>query len=58
MSHIAEKYVNEYVDRYNMDKEQLYLLYSLGLEDSIKFSMEELIKEKALKKLHGFKRGL
>ena len=38
-------------DRYNLDKEQLYLLYSLGLEERIKMRAEEIAKEKGFKKI-------
>jgi DegV family protein with EDD domain len=51
MSRISEKYVNEYLDRYNMDKEQIYFLYSLGLEESIRNRMEEIAKERGFKKI-------
>jgi len=51
MSHIAKKYLNEYLDRYNMDKEELYLLYSLGLEECIKVSMEEIARQKGFKNI-------
>lgn len=51
MSRIAEKYLNEYFDRYNFDKEQLCFLYSLGLEERIKHSMEQTAKERGFKKI-------
>lgn len=51
MSHISEKYVNEYLDRYNMDKEQIYFLYSLGLEESIRNRMDEIAKGRGFKKV-------
>jgi len=51
MSNIAGKYMNEYIDRYNMEKEQIYLLYSLGLEEHIKKDMEQIAKEKGFKKI-------
>lgn len=51
MSRISEKYVNEYLDRYNMDKEQIYFLYSLGLEECIRNRMEEIAKERGFKKI-------
>lgn len=51
MSRVAEKYVNEYIDRYNFDKEQLYVLYSLGLEEQIKQRVESIIKEKGFEKI-------
>lgn len=57
MSRIAEKYVNEYLDRYNMDKEQLYLIYSLGLEEYIKLRIEEIVKGKGFKKIKWVQTG-
>lgn len=51
MSRIAEKYINEFTDRYNMEKQQLYLLYSLGLEEHIKHRVEEIAKEKGFKEV-------
>lgn len=51
MSNIAEKYLNEYIDRYNMDKEQIYLLYSVGIDEKIKICMEEIAKSKGFKKI-------
>lgn len=51
MKRIAEKYLNEYLDRYNLDKEQLCLLYSLGLDEQIKKRMAEIAKEKGFKKI-------
>jgi len=57
MSRIAEKYLNEYLDRYNMDKEQLYLIYSLGLEENIKLRIEEIVREKGFKKINWVQTG-
>ena len=51
MKRIAEKYLNEYIDRHNMDKEQIIFIYSLGLEEHIKEYMEEVAKEKGFKKI-------
>lgn len=51
MSRIAEKYINEFIDRYDMDKEQICLLYSLGLEEEIKMQMERIAKGKGFKKV-------
>lgn len=51
MKHVAEKYVNEYIDRCNLDREQLYFIYSLGLEEEIKQRMEGIAKEKNFKKI-------
>lgn len=57
MSRIAEKYLNEYIDKYNIDKEQLYLIYSLGLEEHIKLRMEEIAKDKGFKKVTWIQTG-
>ena len=43
--------VKEYIDKYNMDKEQIYLIYSLGLEEDIKQHMEQIAKEENFKKI-------
>lgn len=51
IKHVADKYVNEYIDRCNLDREQLYFIYSLGLEDAIKQRMEDIAKEKGFKKI-------
>ena len=48
---IVEKYMKEYIEKYDMDKEQIYLLYSLGLEEHIKQHMKEIAKEKGFKKI-------
>lgn len=57
MSRIAEKYLNEYIDRYNMIKDQIYLLHSVGLEESIKQRMERIAKEKGFKKITWIQTG-
>jgi DegV family protein with EDD domain len=51
MSSIAEKYLNEYLGRYNFDKEKIYLIYSLGLEEKIKMRMEDIAKGEGFKKI-------
>jgi DegV family protein with EDD domain len=51
ISNIVEKYMKEYIDKYHVDKELMYLIYSLGLEEDIKRRMEEIAKEKGFKKI-------
>ena len=51
IGNIVEKYMKEYIDKYNMDKEQIYLIYSLGLEEDIKKHMEQIAKEEGFKKI-------
>ncbi|MBU3146141.1 DegV family protein [Clostridium sp. CF012] len=48
---IVEKYMKEYINKYHMDKEQIYLIYSLGLEESIKQRMEQIAKEEGFKQI-------
>lgn len=57
MIQIAEKYLNEYLGRYNLDKEQLFLIYSAGLKDQIKTRMENISKEKGFKKITWIQTG-
>jgi len=51
IANIVEKYMKEYINKYHMDKEQIYLLYSLGLEEQIKQHMEQIAKEEGFKKI-------
>ena len=48
---IVEKYMKEYINKYNMNKEQIYLIYSLGLEENIKQRMEQIAKAEGFKKI-------
>ncbi|WP_163971847.1 DegV family protein [Oceanobacillus halotolerans] len=48
MIRVAEKLMRDYLQKYNIDRKQLYLIYSIGLDEEIKQHMEEL----AIK--HGF----
>ncbi|AVQ98407.1 EDD domain protein [Oceanobacillus iheyensis] len=49
MSSVAEKFIREYFNQYDINREQLYLIYSIGLAEDIKNRMEEIATE------HGFK---
>jgi DegV family protein with EDD domain len=51
ISNIVEKYMKEYINRYHMDKEKIYLMYSLGLEEHIKQRMERIAKEEGFIKI-------
>lgn len=51
IENVSEKLIKEYLDRYDMDREQIYLLYSLGLEEHIKKHMEEMVKENGFRKV-------
>ncbi len=45
MSNVAEKLMRDYLNQYNIDRKQLYLVYSIGLDESIKRRMEKSAKE-------------
>ena len=51
IGNIVEKYMKEYINKYPMEKEQIYLIYSLGLEEHIKERMEQIAKEEGFKKI-------
>lgn len=42
MSVVAEKLMRDYLNQYDIDKEQLYFIYSIGLSESIKQRMNEI----------------
>ena len=45
MSIVAEKLLRDYLNQYDIDRKQLYLIYSIGLDESIKRRMDEIAKE-------------
>jgi DegV family protein with EDD domain len=45
MDIVSEKLMRDYLEQYDIDKEQLFLLYSIGLDDEIKYRMDEIAKE-------------
>ncbi len=45
MSTVAEKLMRDYLNQYDIDRKQLYLIYSIGLDESIKRRMDEVAAE-------------
>lgn len=45
MSIVAEKLLRDYLNQYDIDRKQLYFIYSIGLEESIKKRMDDIAKE-------------
>jgi DegV family protein with EDD domain len=41
---VAEKLMSDYLEQYDIDKEHLYLIYSIGLDEGIKQRMSEIAK--------------
>jgi DegV family protein with EDD domain len=57
MEVISEKLIRDYLGQYNMDKEQLYLIYSIGLDEKIKQRMDEIAKETGFKNVKWIQAG-
>lgn len=54
---VTVKLMQEYLQQYNIDREQLYLIYSIGLDESIKQQMEELAVENGFKNIKWIQAG-
>ena len=57
MEIVSEKLFRDYLGQYNMDKEQLYLIYSIGLDEKIKQRMDEIAKETGFKNVTWIQAG-
>ncbi|WP_044022450.1 DegV family protein [Bacillus sp. SG-1] len=57
MSTVAEKLLREYLDEYNIDREQLYFIYSIGLDESVKARMDEVAKENGFQNIRWIQAG-
>ncbi|MCI2256554.1 DegV family protein [Domibacillus sp. PGB-M46] len=45
MSRVTVKMMHDYLNKYNIDKGQLYFLYSIGLDESTKKQMDDIAEE-------------
>jgi DegV family protein with EDD domain len=57
MEVVSEKLMRDYLGQYDIDKEQLYLLYSVGLDEKIKQGMDEIAKENGFKNVKWIQAG-
>ncbi|SMQ77750.1 EDD domain protein, DegV family [Bacillus sp. OV166] len=57
MDVVSEKLMRDYLNQYEIDREQLYLLYSIGLDESIKQGMNEFAKETGFKNVKWIQAG-
>src|SRR4051794_40731254 len=57
MEAVSEKLIREYLNQYDIDREQLYLLYSVGLDEKIKQRMDEITKEAGFKNVRWIQAG-
>ncbi|MFP7443023.1 DegV family protein [Bacillus infantis] len=49
MSTVAEKMMQDYLNDYKIDREQLYFIYSIGLDETIKKRMDKIAEEAGFK---------
>jgi DegV family protein with EDD domain len=57
MSSVTEKLFRDYLNQYNLDKRQIYLLYSVGLAEDIKRGMTTIANEYGFEKIDWIQAG-
>lgn len=57
MDVVAEKLMRDYFDEYNIDRKQLYLIYSIGLDKGIKERLEVVAQENGFEKVTWMQAG-
>jgi DegV family protein with EDD domain len=57
MDVVSEKLMRDYLGQYDIDKKQLYLLYSVGLDEKIKQGMDDIAKETGFKSVKWIQAG-
>ncbi|MEK4081836.1 DegV family protein [Solibacillus sp. FSL K6-1126] len=57
MDSVAEKLMNDYFNEYNIDRKQLYLIYSIGLDERIKERLDEVAKENGFENVRWMQAG-
>lgn len=54
---VAEKLMREYLAQYNIDREQLYLIYSIGLDKGVMKRMDQIAEENGFKNVRWIEAG-
>ncbi len=57
MSVVAEKLLQDYLDQYDINRNQLYLIYSIGLDEQIKRKIEEMAKKSGFENIRWMQAG-
>ncbi|MGD6845430.1 DegV family protein [Bacillus infantis] len=57
MSTVAEKLMQDYLNDYKIDREQLYFIYSIGLDETIKKRMDEIAADAGFKNVMWIQAG-
>ena len=57
MSSVALKLMQDYLSQYDIDRKQLYFIYSIGLDENIKRQVEQMAKEKGFENVTWMQAG-
>ena len=57
MNVVAEKLMRDYLDQYDIDRKQIYFIYSLGLSEEIKRQMDEMASRNGFEKVTWIQAG-
>lgn len=57
MDMVAEKLMKEYLENYNLDKQQVYFIYSLGLDEQVKEKLDRMAKEAGFQRITWIQAG-
>ena len=57
MSRVTEKMMSDYLNKYNIDRRQLYFLYSIGLDERIRKRVDEIAEEAGFKQVTWIEAG-
>ncbi|MCA1041510.1 DegV family protein [Bacillus infantis] len=57
MSTVAEKMMQDYLNDYKIDRDQLYFIYSIGLDENIKKRMDEIAADAGFKNVMWIQAG-
>ena len=57
MSNVAPKLMQDYLNQYDINRKQLYLIYSIGLGESIKRQIEKIAKEEGFENVTWMQAG-
>lgn len=57
MNIVSEKLIHDYFNQYDIDRKQLYLIYSIGLNDGVKQQMHEIAKKYGCKNIQWLQAG-
>lgn len=57
MSSVAAKLMQDYLKQYDIDRKQLYLIYSIGLDENIKRQIEQIAREAGFENISWMQAG-